>query len=1079
MSLDSSCHTRLLAVLGSGAFIIVVLVVLLSAVSPSSGRELATARDRLLHAGSYRFTADIDQTVLPRGVPEMIGAADEHHTLSARGEVVMPGHATLTLRAPQQMDDALTLLRHRDQTFLVQHGVVQPTDTTTATPPVPTLDFLGYLDAAEDVRALPPQTRDGVTYQRYRFTIEGVRLADQLRQQVEQQIGATLPPGAQTTAASQVAEMGGQGEVWIDPQGMLTRQVLDLHMPHASAGYNAEIHLDIRLYDVGAVQTILEPVQTADGTWHLITQSVDGSSSAVALTEWTLILPPEITHAAWIVLLLLSIAGSLGLWWRWYHRAPRQAYLLLALSMIGLLVGTPLAQQVGMVQFAARTAAAAEQQSAPQEMQRQISQQVAGHPALRAGAEQVPGLLPTVQQNTAPASVTVERCGDGAAASDSDRDGLSDREEGCLGTDAYAADTDFDFITDTLELEGLTFAGTTWTLDPFKADSNGDGLNDGDEWLQPVGTAPSWDGDNDRVPNPWDEDNDNDGVSDGFDLAPYSASTVRDSFALQTTNAANIADYQYIDIQVQPENLERLRYTSTPLNWPNNDNAGQITDLNDSADDLSLVPLLEIETNIAPDEALAQNYGVSVFEQSDGSVKLYAPLYTVVDNGQITTFQTKVVYGPNLRTDIQWDEVRLIWAVSAQVDQYVRCPGTTSTTCVTSDSELVQTYPDRLRVAGIQITRSGPFEMTLFGTPQSAEDDAVLMQLLSSLNVTFLAADRLSDQPAGLSMLETLAVRFNSLNTLPTQKFEIDQPVTAAHQTYAHYDEAVADITQVQTVNFLNRQEYLETTCQRRDGTTFPCASLVLATEENIGVISLDEFGGTTPDFDALTVNFAANLFPRNRVRSLRLNPYEQRGGEWRALDIGVLLDIIDQRYDLEQIAADLQDVLPGITADDLQYVTYVMYLNWVGGQRELAGIDGQSLLDPNPDAQTARTVLKTGSVAFGKVPDQTIKLFFNDFLSARRIEAVNFDELGEVLTRKQLASEVTNFRTRLAAYRTAVRADRRGGTISGVDDIVDIEGRQVTIRANRAALARTSIIGIGRAAYIGGGLVVIARYSL
>ncbi|MEZ4591409.1 MAG: hypothetical protein R3D55_09745 [Chloroflexota bacterium] len=56
-------------------------------------------------------------------------------------------------------------------------------------------------------------------------------------------------------------------------------------------------------------------------------------------------------------------------------------------------------------------------------------------------------------------------------------------------------DTDFDGITDTLEIEGFVFTDTlniphTFYSNPLEYDTNQDGLDDAAEWLQPMGIWP-------------------------------------------------------------------------------------------------------------------------------------------------------------------------------------------------------------------------------------------------------------------------------------------------------------------------------------------------------------------------------------------------------------------------------------------------------------------------------------------------------------------------------------------------------------------------------------------------------------
>jgi len=82
---------------------------------------------------------------------------------------------------------------------------------------------------------------------------------------------------------------------------------------------------------------------------------------------------------------------------------------------------------------------------------------------------------------------------------DSDHDGLTDKLEQTYGTDPYKPDTDFDGLSDYYEIyNSLT--------NPTKSDSDGDGVNDGKEVN--IGT------------NPLEEDTDDDLWNDAIDPTP-------------------------------------------------------------------------------------------------------------------------------------------------------------------------------------------------------------------------------------------------------------------------------------------------------------------------------------------------------------------------------------------------------------------------------------------------------------------------------------------------------------------------------------------------------------------------------
>lgn len=121
----------------------------------------------------------------------------------------------------------------------------------------------------------------------------------------------------------------------------------------------------------------------------------------------------------------------------------------------------------------------------------------------------------------------------GAAAKDSDGDGVDDATELLLGLDPTNPDTDGDLISDGFEVAGIEMGGKRWYLDPLSQDTNGDNVLDSLECIQaidvvvspsgkgvkgaPKGTGICSDTDGDGSPDFADDDNDNDGVKDWMD----------------------------------------------------------------------------------------------------------------------------------------------------------------------------------------------------------------------------------------------------------------------------------------------------------------------------------------------------------------------------------------------------------------------------------------------------------------------------------------------------------------------------------------------------------------------------------
>ncbi len=118
---------------------------------------------------------------------------------------------------------------------------------------------------------------------------------------------------------------------------------------------------------------------------------------------------------------------------------------------------------------------------------------------------------------------------------DTDGDGLSDLLENAQGFDSGSADTDGDGVPDGLEwnyygtsptnsdsdADGLTdgeeINGTKWGVwsDPLNPDTDGDGILDGCDFYV---NSPSGDNDGDGIPDELDDDDDNDGWTDDYEI---------------------------------------------------------------------------------------------------------------------------------------------------------------------------------------------------------------------------------------------------------------------------------------------------------------------------------------------------------------------------------------------------------------------------------------------------------------------------------------------------------------------------------------------------------------------------------
>ncbi len=909
----------------------------------SAEDELRAAWQRAQQAGAYGFTADAEQTLIPRPLPSMIGETNQRADWRLEGEVTLPDYARLKLRFEGGGFGAspVEVIQDGTETYMLVGGEQVPVENPAGLSS-PTADYLGYLAAAENVRVSDQSSAEGSDHAsritHYVYDISGARFAEHVRDQTQSQFekGATiggqpLPHNVTLSPSPLLQRTTGRGELWVDARGLPLRQVVYLNMPEVNEEYDAQVHLVVD-YNFGKAGDLAAASGQAGGILGTIGRLPPFRDLAELHMSQTDVL-----------FLLLAMTLSFGLigW-----RRRQRLYGLIAVTVSVSMVVMPLLQANGVARFFARQAEAADSTQSivealgisdgPNEFGTlSVSSEPSSassdtQPAVRSRDNASRFTFYASGSPSSSESTPDLYCGKGSTTEDADNDGLSDADENCLGTDPYHEDSDRDTITDTLEIDGFDYGGRHWTSNPFTHDSNQDGLTDFAEWPYPVGAAPDldvaddWDPDGDGVPNLWDEDNDGDEVPDGIDLSPYARTTYSDNFSL-SIQGGDFDGYLYVEMQLQPEDMSHLRYSTGYLDWPD-DELGQLQDLDGSTEDIRLIPVFRIHTNRAPDRDLVRNGGVTVFEEDDGYV-LYVTPMPVSDGGRIVAFSAMMAYRPDQLADIRWEKVELVWMVQMSVDQQVG--EEVETSVIPLHSYLEESF----RVTGLQITKSGSFEAAILGTTESPEEDRWIFNLLFGLGSTFLTHQKPALRAeTGQDSLET---RFTNPNTPLEQTWGVtstlvtmDLPVTP----YGHSDEGVADL-QTRIRSFLDVNGY------PTDG--YP--SLVIATESESGLYGLDDQGQFQPQAE---FNLNLNNVSMTTMRGLKSNTYKHEDGTWVSLDLQETLEVMQGRYEdeLSDIVADLRADYPDLTEEDLALLLNMFYTAWFVGQTRIISMDGQPL---------------------------------------------------------------------------------------------------------------------------------------
>jgi hypothetical protein len=944
-------------------------------------------------AGSYRFISDIDQTMIPRASPEMIGQQETELDLALDGAVVLPDQAYSELwLASGNRSDSVTVLRDGGQSFMLQDGTLKPVEEALNLASQ-TDDMLGYLAGAEQVTLLdPPEGHPELV--RYGFEVSGPRYAEYVRQQAEAQLRAEpgAPEGLTIEPLPALQTLNGQGELWVNQAGLPVRQVLEIAMPEVTAQYSARIQMRVDLSGYGQVEALPRAVPGADGTWRLEGALPTGMgsnlgafsgfgapsnpptaapASARVPSRLPLRIPP--TDVGLLILIVLAILIV-----RYYRRNSRRCYVLVVLILIPIMLLSTLLRSEHVGRFQERQAQAAEARaaSAPEmlgalglETSVTTTTSAGGTTAKAAATHSLTLPATSTGMMQAPANDgALLRCGEGEPGVDTDGDGLLDTVELCLGTSPDSADTDGDSIPDDVEIHGFDLGGKHWDSDPLKPDSNGDGMLDTFEWSTTHaenGRAEAADLDGDGIPNLWDDDDDGDGVPDAHDLSAFARSDYTSSLTLSTAGSG-FSGYQYIEIQVQPQDLEHLRYTTTALDWPDYDEQGNIQDLDDSTADVRLSPFLLVNTNVQPAAELAEKYGFRSWA-SDGQYVLLVPMLSVENGGAIHAFYGKVAYAPGQTGAIQW-EAKLVWMTQMQADYWAYRPLTMGeagwdmflenmTAEMKTETRVVHQYQDDFRLTGLQVTKDKGYEAAVIGTPVQATpataDDLNLFRLLLGLRQVFKGNLRLEGQAANETALQEIAQRFAPNSTADLDHtFGVTPSLVAmaGPKRYGHLDAGLAGVGSELVPGYLSEYDtyYGQVyRCRDAEGNGVHCAALVIAYEQSLGVRGLDELpltdGLITADLAGLHVNLAD--VPLLQTRGVQMRMYEQgANGTWQIVTPARMLEFVEQRY--KGVYADgLRDLYPGLEAEDLRLIGYTAYLWAIAPSYTLIAADGRSLV--------------------------------------------------------------------------------------------------------------------------------------
>ena len=617
----------------------------------SAERQVQAAWQKARRVGVYRYNTTIVQTTWPLPRLENVGLSSTQQRIYLEGQADLPAQMLQmklwsdggNVRTEQ---DALAIKVEDGQVVgRVGPGDWKGVDDFTGLF-APDRDLLTYLVAARNVTQARQENRGGVSFARHTFDLDGPAFARYMRDQMEAELQrkGKLPVGVNLDVIQQYVDMTGQGEIWINAEGLPMRQTVHLNFPPSHLEQiEVEITTDFSGWSAAAAEspTLLGMISVPR---HLLTPQAwaqAGRSLSLAL--------------GFLGLMVLMIL---------YRKSP-VVYAATASIIVASMLVTPLLQSQRAYAFYREQKTQHDSYEAERAAQEEARQAEAAltekdfepqrNPLRSEAGSRMDSAVGQI------ANLPYNERSEGGDGADSDGDGLTDWQEDQLGTDKSKADSDDDGLDDGIEVlqlgtrplemdsdgDGISDAtevrgfkdatGKQWYLDPMDPDTNGDGQVDGLECsslkdtefdqaankdvLVPATGSRCEDTDSDNTPDVFDFDNDNDGVPDTVDLSPTLAmgSGVEGNqvsgFADQTFsfNAKHLTSNKpvFVDFQLRPTNPTHLWYTLNVLDWPSGDREGQQRRVFDNTlgssgnlanGDMRLLPMLEITVPADPHE---------------------------------------------------------------------------------------------------------------------------------------------------------------------------------------------------------------------------------------------------------------------------------------------------------------------------------------------------------------------------------------------------------------------------------------------------------------------------------------------
>ena len=939
--------------------------------SPFMDRDpVQAAWRRAQESGVYHFSTTVVETTHPAPTLANVGSGSRQQRLYLEGETNLPERALRMMLWQNggsviKPRDGVEVRIEGDDAYGRQIGGLWQEIDNFSGAFAPGNDLMVYLAGARNVRESASQRVGESANQRdsyasrlthYVFDFNGPQVAAYVRDQLEDHLReqGELPAGLHLDTPDQFREAIGEGEVWIDDDGLPLRLTIHLEYPQQRNGerVEADIQTDFSDFDRARLASAERPLGRLTG-WLGLPRTPDG---------WR-----RVRLNAGMGLSVLGLLAFIVA-----YRKSKRVYAAFVVAIIFSMVVTPLLQSHQVYAFGQKQAARQtkykqqqKEQKAAQEAQEAL---YSSHWNPHGDPLQIADFR--LRNNDPKSELSSPQSDEPDPDSDDDGDGLTYAQEMRLGTDPDEKDSDGDQITDDVEVAGFWYSNKMWYLNPLEPDTNNDGQLDGTECLQQVrenkdSLSPHGicqDTDKDGVPDAFDRDNDDDSVPDRVDLSPFNKmDNDGESFDADDPLLLQVDDLEankpvFVDFQLRPQTEKHLWYALNVLDWPSGDEhaqiqrqtgndstfadvaeAGQSIPANSDNGDVRLIPMLEIEIpykdghygNLpvkenAPvtrtdeitlgqwlDTSKLVPYGVAVRPMNDdGDLVVYVPLNLVQDEtgGDRVAFSARMLYWPTITTTTQtadWgltQKVRVVWLVHMLTDRQDE-----DGEWVLDTPQVVRAYPEEWYLTGLAVREDHGLDVGItYEDPVNDDDlqyDDPLWALAEGLEASFVAGrDEDDDGERDITVAE-IDARFSITSSATiTERFGISTTIELETETYSYaHEDFIAYIVMTETKKILS-DTFTSYVDQGADAVT-----LLFSQESRARVANLDgEDDTVTIAGHQLTLKLDQDAIPVQTNAYINWAPFRYEEDEWQSYPIAEYIDKLEVR--LEEVFDEYKD---------------------------------------------------------------------------------------------------------------------------------------------------------------------------